>query len=217
MSNVYTAVTNKYKDSDFIFIVFVMAVLGLGASLWMFVEDTASSYYGWQTVEQAFGMTATIWEFTYIVLSLLPQIGSVLMTHIAMSHGDGDGGWMKWAAGATAFEGLDYVFDLIHRSTQFEVMAKFATEQNAWNGLGVFSVLALTFLFTVASLFLLTLSLGIVVSSWADVRKRYDKNATSIRERQRTANQRQSQERAARQQAGGSPNLGNPQRDNRRS
>ena len=194
MGNVYSTITNKYKDSDIIFIVFGTAIVGMFVALSLFIEDTASSYLGWRMVEERFGMTATIWAHTYLALSLLPQVGSVLLTHVYMSEGSGSVGRNKWAWGAAGFEAMDFVFDLTHRSTGFEVMIAFSNAPSWTNGIGVFMVTVLTLLFTIASLFMLTLSMGIVVSSWAEVQRRYDKNVSTIGVRRRAAAAREVQE-----------------------
>lgn len=114
MNNIFHYMrTNKlFSESYLAIIVFVSSLLMLIIGINHFIEDTYSSYMGVQMLEQELGLVPATWAFTYMTMSLAPQIAQIVFTYMFLS----DTKKFRWAIwAAVAFLIVDFAADVWYR------------------------------------------------------------------------------------------------------
>ena len=82
MSNIFRNATRPLYDSPLILAIFFTALIALFIGLVHLVEDTISSYYGYQELVKVFGIVPVSFEFTWVTLSLAPQVGTIISMYM---------------------------------------------------------------------------------------------------------------------------------------
>lgn len=91
------------------FFSFMAVIIGIN----LFIEDTSTSYYGLQKIEELYGVRASIYPITYLSMSITPQIGQILFYYIFLS----DMKKNRWALFvALGMFAVDFVADVYWRS-----------------------------------------------------------------------------------------------------
>lgn len=113
MADMYSNVASKYRNSPAVVFLFIASLAMLGIGIWLFSEDTYSSKLGLEQLT-TFGINVQIFEFTYWVMSVAPQIASIVFFYIYLSDTS-----KKWALAASIVcQGADFFADAWYRSDQ---------------------------------------------------------------------------------------------------
>lgn len=150
MSDIYQNVVNKYKGSSAIVVLFILSVVMLVIGANHFVEDTHSSYYGLQSLEQKYALNVQIFSWTYWTMSLAPQIASMVFFYMYLA--DTSKKWALYICLGSQF--MDFFADTWYRSNgQF------------FDGLGVAGISSLlTFIyFSIGSEFFVSVGAGLII------------------------------------------------------
>lgn len=113
MTDIFQAVSNKYRNSPSIMVVFVAALFMTFVGINHFAEDTYSSYLGLVNLETAFDLNVQIFNWTYWTMSIAPQIASIIFFYIYLSDTD-NAGWALWVS--LVAQGIDFFADVWYRS-----------------------------------------------------------------------------------------------------
>lgn len=121
MSNIFRNATRPLNDSPLILAIFLTALAAFLVGLVHLVEDTISSYYGYQELVAAFGIVPVSFGLTWLTLSIAPQIGTIVSGYMWMS----DTTQTKWLMATVFFFAIDFVSDLWHRSNEGMIITNF--------------------------------------------------------------------------------------------
>lgn len=86
MADMYQKVSEKYKNSPAVVFLFIASFVMLSIGIWLFAEDTVSSKLGLEQLQGTLGMNVQIFDGTYWVMSLAPQIASIVFFYIYLSN-----------------------------------------------------------------------------------------------------------------------------------
>jgi hypothetical protein len=154
MSDLYESALGKYRGSPSMIILFVLALamFVLGAN--HFIEDTYSSKYGLENLEQVYRLNIQIFDWTYWTMSLAPQVASMVFAYLYLSDTR-----KKWALGVSlSSQFMDFFADSWYRSNG-----------QLFDSSGILIVSALlTFVyFSIGSEFFLTVGGGLIIKLFA--------------------------------------------------
>lgn len=104
MSNIWDVIERNVNNKHMALFAYVMSLFGILASAILSVEDWKMSYYGFQWLEQAFGLNITTTVWVLWVLAFVPWLGQIIFFMVYSLDTS-----KKWPLGAAA--GL-FLFDL---------------------------------------------------------------------------------------------------------
>lgn len=110
-NNIYELVARRYEKNPIAILLFIASFLMLGIGLWLFVEDTYSSKIALENIQQQFGVRVQIFDFTYWIMSLAPQIASIIFAYMYMSNRKEH----KWGLFALIAQAADFAADMWFR------------------------------------------------------------------------------------------------------
>lgn len=149
--NIYDRVLNRYKNNPVVILLFLASLTMLIIGCWLFVEDTWSSKLALEDIQTHVGIRVQIFDLTYWVMSLAPQIASIIFTYMFMSS-DKE---YKWLGFAFLAQGFDFMADMWYRGNGAALF-------DSWQVF--FGSALMTFLyFSVGSEFFITIGFGLVV------------------------------------------------------
>lgn len=166
MTNVFTAISSRLKDSPVIVITMIFAILGGLIASVLYVEDLWSSYAALEIMQSVYGVVTPTNAVVFMALSALPQIGSTLMGWTFASDTDKK----LHLAGAAVLEACDILADLYYRTDKWELF--FGAKNYLENGgdsaplTGFMFALGITLAISGFSIFLFILSWGIVLEGF---------------------------------------------------
>jgi len=189
MSNIFRNATRPLYDSPLILAIFVTAVIALIIGMVHLVEDTISSYYGYQELVKAFGIVPVSFQLTWVTLSLAPQVGTIISGYMYLS----DTTNKKWLLAMVFFFSIDFISDLWHRSADGEIIYNFVDALSfAMTGAGtpVDFAPALTaliaasmftfFAYTVGAEFFVVVGVGIIGESYEKAAEQYGATVAGV-------------------------------------
>jgi hypothetical protein len=166
MSNVFRNATQPLYDSPLILAVFMAALLSLLIGGTHLVEDTISSYYGYQQLVETFGVVPVTYAFTWFTLSIAPMVGQLIAGYMYLS----DTTRKKWLLAWMGFFAIDFVSDLWHRTNNGDLIYKMweaSGDDVSHAVLSVFVAATFTFLaYTVGAEFFVIMGVGIIGESY---------------------------------------------------
>lgn len=113
MADMYSNVANKYRNSPAVVFLFFASLAMLGIGIWLFSEDTYSSKLGLEQLT-TLGINVQIFTNTYWVMSVAPQIASIIFFYIYLSDTS-----RKWALYLSLIcQAADFFADAWYRSDQ---------------------------------------------------------------------------------------------------
>jgi hypothetical protein len=193
MSNIFRNATQPLHDSPLILFIFLAAVMAFFIGMVHLVEDTISSYYGYQQLVEAFGIVPVTISVTWFTLSIAPMVGQMISAYMYMSDTDGPHARKFWWS-FVGFFLVDFVSDLWHRANDGQlVFALYDATVFAFTGNGQpvdFSSAALSlfvaagftfFVYTVGAEFFVVVGVGIVGESYLPAATQYGKLKAGIR------------------------------------
>lgn len=150
--NIYENVANKYKNSPALVMLFIASFVMLSIGIWLFIEDTVSSKLGLEQLQAAYGMNIQIFSQSYWIMSLAPQVASIVFFYLYLSSGE-----KKWAVFAFISQFADFMADQWYRSNG-----------QMFNDPVVFAISGLLtfFYFSVGSEVFITVGFGLVLWLW---------------------------------------------------
>jgi hypothetical protein len=173
--------------------IFLAAVTAFFIGMVHLVEDTISSYYGYQQLVEAFGIVPVTIQITWLTLSIAPMVGQLISAYMYMSDTEGTHARkFKWAF--VGFFLVDFVSDLWHRADDGRlVFALYDASVFAFTGQGTpveFYPAALSllvaagftfFVYTVGAEFFVVVGVGIVGESYLPAATQYGKLKAGIK------------------------------------
>jgi hypothetical protein len=146
------------------------------------VEDTISSYYGYQELVTAFGIVPVSFQLTWVTLSLAPQVGTIISGYMYLS----DTTRKKWLIAILFFFSVDFISDLWHRSADGKLVVEFldalsfsmtgaGTPVEFWPAFAaLFAASMFTFFaYTVGAEFFVVIGVGIIGESYEKAAEQY--------------------------------------------
>jgi hypothetical protein len=109
--NMYDGFADKFRNSPVIIFYFIISCVMLFIGCWLFVEDTVSSKLGLEQVQLAYNMNVQIFGWTYWIMSLAPQVASIIFASIFFATGE-----KKYGVAALICQGADFLADQWYRS-----------------------------------------------------------------------------------------------------
>lgn len=190
MTNIFRNATRPLHDSPLIVAIFMTALAAFLIGLVHLVEDTISSFYGYQELVAVFGIVPVSFAATWVTLSVAPQIGTIVSGYMYMS----DTTEKKWLMAVIFFFSIDFISDLWHRSNDGLIVTNFIDAMNyAATGQGVAIELAPAtgalvaasaftfFAYTVGAEFFIVVGTGIMGESYLSAATQYGKLRAGLR------------------------------------
>jgi len=182
MSNIFRNATRPLYDSPLILAIFITAVLAFIIGIVHLVEDTISSYYGYQELVESFGIVPVSFAATWVTLSLAPQIGTIISGYMYLS----DTTRKKWLFAIVFFFTVDFASDLWHRSDNGKIITDFLDAMRfGFSGSGesvefipaftamLFASMFTFFAYTVGAEFFIVVGVGIIGESYVKAAEQY--------------------------------------------
>lgn len=171
MSNFFDVFAKKFKDSPVVIWVHVLSWLLFFAGVLLTVEDVASSRYGIQMLEQAYGIKPVNFPIMYWVISVVPTLATVVFFYAYLVEPK------IWYIGvAIWFALMDNIADI-----QMRTGGQFITPEglnfDATTVIG--GLLSLSF-YTIGSELFLSTSVGLILVTFVYTVEQYKKQAIQI-------------------------------------
>lgn len=154
MTDIFESTSKKYRGSPAVVVLFILSVGMLLIGVNHFIEDTYSSKFGLEALQNAYQLNIQIFWWSYWTMSLAPQFASMVFFYMFLS----DTTKKTYLILSALAQLMDFFADSWYRSNG-----------NLFDNFGVFTISALlTFVYySIGSEFFLTVGGGLVLKLFA--------------------------------------------------